>query len=105
MSYTLTAKSTVDVAYIIVFANSDGCPVTGTDKIPYSKALNLFAHLHAAHALNALGRIPDKRKINIPAGFFCHIFVVSQYDAQVVGNFLQCTVAALYAACTVGIVV
>lgn len=62
----LAAQRAVRFADGAVAGNVDGGTGAGALQIPDVQALDLITDLHAAHALDALGRIPDQGEILIP---------------------------------------
>ena len=94
MSYTLSAKCTVDLIYLFIFLNAHCGSGTGTNHIPDIQALYLITDLYAAHTFDTFSRIPDQREIVIPVIFFITLLKRKVNDVQVICQFLERTVTA-----------
>ena len=94
MSYTLSAKCTVDLIYLFIFLNAHCGSGTGTDHIPDIQTLHLVTDLYTAHTFDTFSGIPDQWEVVIPVIFFITLLKRKVNDIQVICQLLQGTVAA-----------
>ena len=93
MGDALTAQRAIRLADGAVAGDVDGGTGAGAFQIPDVQALNLIADLHAAHTLDALGRIPDQGEILVPGLTLQPLLKGQLVDVQIAGNVLQRAVA------------
>ena len=105
MGNALTAKCAFRFCDFAIVGYPYRSSVAGTVDIPNIEPLYFIANLHAAHALDTLGSLPNQRQFKIPAGLFVNIFIGLVDNTQIVGNLLQGTVAALDALYTFAVMI
>ena len=89
----LAAQRAIRLADGAVTGDVDGGTGAGAFQIPDVQALDLIADLHAAHALDALGGIPDQGEILVPGLTLQPLLKGQLVDVQIAGNVLQRAVA------------
>src|SRR5699024_9931038 len=103
----LAAQRAVGLPDGAVFRHVDPGVAAGGHQVPDVQALDLVADLDAAHALDALGGVPDQGEGAVPAAQFFGRQVFPKgvgHQAQVVGQGLQLAVAAAHAEGALGVV-
>ena len=79
------------------------CAGSGAFYIPDIQTLDLVTDLNTAHTFDAFRRIADQWEIFVPRSLFQFLLKRHFKNVQVICDFLESTVSALYAGCTAAV--
>ena len=101
---TLSAEDAVRLRDLSGSGHIHAGALTGIDDIPDVHTLHLVADLDTAHAFNALSRVSDQGKIQIPVALFKGLLEGHIVDIHIRADFLQSTASIPLTCCTAEIV-
>ena len=93
----LSAQRAIGVGKLFAALDADRGTAAGALDFPDVKGLHLVAHLHAAHAFDALARLTHQREIAGADVLFRRVLIGEADDIQIVRNGLQLAVAGAHA--------